>query len=346
MFTAASARSTMLSAIALACLSPAALAQDGSADRLYRAQLEEYCLGCHNFEDYAGSLDLETIFNDPIASHAEDWEKAIRKLRAGMMPPPGQERPEAGNYLALTRWLENTIDHDAPVNPGTKSLHRLNQSEYANVINELLGIEINPALYLPADSSARGFDNQAGSLTISPTLLEAYTKAAAQIARMAVGFWSSPTEMTYIVDADNSQNVQLEGMPFNTRGGIAVKHNFPEDGEYSFSMQNFGMGSFIPREKLELSIDGERVHVFDYTGVGVFVGMGGDHDGSLDVTLPVKAGTHLVGATFVATNFRPDTGLILPPRHRDAENFRAFRGPTIHGVHQPAESVHLPAGKR
>jgi len=320
MFTAASARSTMLSAIALACLSPAALAQDGSADRLYRAQLEEYCLGCHNFEDYAGSLDLETIFNDPIASHAEDWEKAIRKLRAGMMPPPGQERPEAGNYLALTRWLENTIDHDAPVNPGTKSLHRLNQSEYANVINELLGIEINPALYLPADSSARGFDNQAGSLTISPTLLEAYTKAAAQIARMAVGFWSSPTEMTYIVDADNSQNVQLEGMPFNTRGGIAVKHNFPEDGEYSFSMQNFGMGSFIPREKLELSIDGERVHVFDYTGVGVFVGMGGDHDGSLDVTLPVKAGTHLVGATFVATNFRPDTGLIQEYDRKSIEN--------------------------
>ena len=87
---------------------------------------------------------------------------------------------------------------------------------------------------------------------------------------MAVGTWNSPTEMTYIVDADNSQNVQLPGMPFNTRGGMAVEHNFPADGEYSFSMQNFGVGSYIPDEKLELSIDGERVHLL-ITPVWVFL---------------------------------------------------------------------------
>jgi len=301
-------------------LSQGAIAQNSRIDQQQKDRIEEYCVGCHNFEDYAGSFELETIIDDPVASHAQEWEKAIRKLRAGMMPPPGQDRPDPATYLALTRWMEDAIDDNAPLNPGSKTLHRLNQSEYANAIAELLGIEIDPSQYLPADSSARGFDNQAGSLTISPTLLEAYTKAAARIAKMAVGFWESPTEMTYIVDADNSQNVQLPGMPLNTRGGMAVEHVFPEDGDYSFSMQNFGLGSFIPGEKLELSIDGERVELFDYTGVGIFTGMGGGQDGSLDATVHVKAGTRLVGATFVATNFRPDIGLIQQYDRKSIEN--------------------------
>ena len=301
-------------------LSQGAIAQNSRIDQQQKDRIEEYCVGCHNFEDYAGSFELETIIDDPVASHAQEWEKAIRKLRAGMMPPPGQDRPDPNTYLALTRWMEDAIDDNAPLNPGSKTLHRLNQSEYANAIAELLGIEIDPSQYLPADSSARGFDNQAGSLTISPTLLEAYTKAAARIAKMAVGFWESPTEMTYIVDADNSQNVQLPGMPLNTRGGMAVEHVFPEDGDYSFSMQNFGLGSFIPGEKLELSIDGERVELFDYTGVGIFTGMGGGQDGSLDATVHVKAGTRLVGATFVATNFRPDIGLIQQYDRKSIEN--------------------------
>jgi len=301
-------------------LSQGAIAQNSRIDQQQKDRIEEYCVGCHNFEDYAGSFELETIIDDPVASHAQEWEKAIRKLRAGMMPPPGQDRPDPETYLALTQWMEDSIDDNAPLNPGSKTLHRLNQSEYANAIAELLGIEIDPSQYLPADSSARGFDNQAGSLTISPTLLEAYTKAAARIAKMAVGFWESPTEMTYIVDADNSQNVQLPGMPLNTRGGMAVEHVFPEDGDYSFSMQNFGLGSFIPGEKLELSIDGERVELFDYTGVGIFTGMGGGQDGSLDATVHVKAGTRLVGATFVATNFRPDVGLIQQYDRKSIEN--------------------------
>ncbi|MDG2175026.1 MAG: DUF1592 domain-containing protein, partial [Gammaproteobacteria bacterium] len=309
----------LVSATILVLFSASAHSQS-RADRRQLEQIEEFCVGCHNFEDYAGSFDLETILGDDIAQHTQDWEKGIRKMRAGMMPPPGQDRPNDRAYLQLTEWLENQIDENAPLNPGTKTLHRMNKSEYANVIEELLGVSIDPNLYLPADSSARGFDNQAGSLTLSPTLLEAYTKAAAKIAKMAVGLWSTPTEITYIVDADNSQNMQLPGMPFNTRGGMAVEHNFLADGEYSFSMQNFGVGSFIPNEKLELSIDGERVHEFDYTGVGVFSGMGGGHDGSLDVTVEVKAGTRQVGATFVATNFRPDIGFIQQYDRKSIEN--------------------------
>jgi hypothetical protein len=309
----------IVSSVILTLFSGSLFAQS-RVDRQQLDAIQEYCLGCHNFEDYAGSLDLETIFNDGISQHTEEWEKAIRKLRAGMMPPPGQDRPDDRDYLQLTEWLEEQIDEAASLNPGTKTLHRMNQSEYANAIEELLGIVIDPSAYLPADSSARGFDNQAGSLTLSPTLLEAYTKAAAQLAKMAVGYWSTPGEITYITEADNSQNVQLPGMPFNTRGGIVAEHNFPADGNYSFSIQNFGLGSFIPGAELELSIDGERVHTFEYTGVGMASGMGGDRDGSLDVTIPVEAGSRVVGATFVATNFRPDIGLIQQYDRKSIDN--------------------------
>ena len=111
---------------------------------------------------------------------------------------------------------------------------------------------------------ARGFDNIAGSLAISPTVLEAYTTAAARVARMAVGYWKTPTESTYLPPGDTSQNHQIEGLVFGTRGGMLVRHNFPADGEYKFSIQRLRNGRFVADEKLELTIDGERVHVFDY----------------------------------------------------------------------------------
>ena len=310
------------SIVAMLFLSTSSYAQSRAdrADRRQIAQLEEFCVGCHNFEDYAGSLDLETILTDDIPLNPEHWEKAIRKLRAGMMPPPNQDRPGKNDYMALTEWLEDKIDRAAEINPGTKTIHRLNRSEYANAIEELVGISIDPSQYLPADTSARGFDNQAGSLTLSPTLLEAYTKAAAQISKMAVGFWSSPNAITFISDADNSQNMRLPGMPFNTRGGMAAEYNFPADGEYTFTMRNYGLGSFIPDEQLELSIDGERVHLFEFTGVGLASGMGGANDGALEVTLNVEAGNRQIGATFIATHFRPDIGLIQQYERKSIEN--------------------------
>lgn len=287
------------------------------------AELEaiaEYCGECHNLDDYSGGLDLEGILDRPMIEHAAEWERAIRRLRAGVMPPPGQPRPAEQEYAELTEWLEARMDESAPLNPGTKMLHRLNRTEYGNVIRDLLGVEVDVSTLLPADTSARGFDNIAGSLTISPTLLEAYATAAARISRMAVGYWKTPVEVSYIAPGDASQNYQLEGLPFGTRGGMVVRHNFLADGEYTFHMQNFGVGSFIPGEQLELSIDGERVHVFAYEGVGINVGMGGDRDGSLEVTLPVKAGTRLVGATFLATNYRPPLDMVKQYDRKSIEN--------------------------
>ena len=287
-----------------------------------RALLDQYCVTCHSDQMKKANLSLEKLDLGTVGDHAEVWEKVVRKLRAGVMPPPGLRRPELAEYEGLRDWLEAEIDRKAvgQANPGSVVLHRLNRTEYTNVIRELLDIEIDAATLLPADDSARGFDNIAGSLTISPTLLEAYTTAATRIARMAVGYWKAPTEAAYIAPGDTSQNRHIEGLPFGTRGGMLVNHNFPSDGEYKFSIQNFGVGKFIPGEQLELLIDGERVHLFDYVGVGLSQGMQAENDGSLDITVPVKAGSHKVGATFLATNYRPSLDMIKQYDRKSLEN--------------------------
>ncbi|MEO8260598.1 MAG: DUF1592 domain-containing protein [Acidobacteriota bacterium] len=298
---------------------PAAAAASAARQR---ALLDQYCVTCHNDRLKTANLSLAQL--DPAAAgdHPEVWEKVVRKLRAGVMPPPDIKRPPLAEYEGLRDYLEAAIDRKAAahVNPGSVVLHRLNRTEYANVIRDLLDLEIDVTTLLPSDDSARGFDNIAGSLTISPTLLEAYTTAAARVARTAVGYWRSPTESTYLAPGDTSQNQHLEGLPFGTRGGMLVRHNFPADGEYKFSIQNFGIGSFIPGEQLELAIDGERAHLFKYQGVGTSQGMSGEGDGSLDVTIPVKAGSRMVGATFVATNYRPSLDTVKQYDRKSLEN--------------------------
>ena len=288
-----------------------------------RALLDQYCVTCHNGRTKTANLSLEGLDLASVGDHPELWEKVVRKLRAGVMPPPDVKRPALSEYEALRDWLEGEIDRKATthVSPGSTVLHRLNRTEYANVIRDLLDLEIDVTTLLPPDDSARGFDNIAGSLTISPTLLEAYTTAATRVARMAVGYWKTPTEATYLAPGDTSQNHHIEGLPFGTRGGMLVRHDFPADGEYKFSIQNFGIGSYIPGEQLELIIDGERAHIFKYQGVGLSQGMAGDQgDGVLEVTIPVKAGSRKVGATFLATNYRPSLDMIKQYDRKSLEN--------------------------
>jgi hypothetical protein len=277
-----------------------------------RALLDQYCVVCHNDKLKTANLSLQSADINSVGDHPETWEPVIRKMRAGMMPPPGMPRPALAKYEQLRDWLEAEIDRKAAArpNPGSVVLHRLNRTEYANAIRDLLDLQVDVNSLLPADDSARGFDNVAGSLTISPTLLEAYTNAATRIARMAVGFWKSPTAAAYIAPTDSSQNQHIEGLPFGTRGGMAVRHTFPSDGEYKFSVQNLGIGKFIPGEKLEFLIDNDLVAMRDYKGVGLSANNSSDRDGSIDVALPVKAGSHLVGVTFLAANYGPTLDFI------------------------------------
>jgi uncharacterized protein DUF1592/uncharacterized protein DUF1588/uncharacterized protein DUF1587/uncharacterized protein DUF1585/uncharacterized protein DUF1595/cytochrome c len=287
-----------------------------------RALLDRYCVTCHDDRLKTANLSLQGLDLAKAADQAELWEKVIRKLRAGVMPPPDIPRPALPDYEALRDWLENEIDRVAATRtaPGSVVLHRLNRTEYANAIRDLLDLQIDATTLLPPDDSSNGFDNIAGSLTISPTLLESYTTAAARVVRLAIGSWKSPVEATYVASSDASQTQRLDGMPFGTRGGIVARHTFPADGEYKFSIQNFGVGSFIPGEQLALIIDGERAHVWPYRGVGLAVGMTAETDGTLEVTVPVRAGSRLVGATFLATNYRPSLDIIRQYDRKSLEN--------------------------
>jgi mono/diheme cytochrome c family protein len=287
-----------------------------------RALLDKYCVTCHNDRAKTANLSLQGLDLTDVAGHAELWEKVVRKLRAGVMPPPELPRPPLTDYEGLRDWLESEIDRAAAANPnpGSVVLHRLNRTEYANAIRDLLDVSIDVTTVLPPDDAANGFDNIAGSLTLSPTLLESYATAAARVARTAVGYWKSPAEATYLAASDASQNHRLDGMPFGTRGGIVARHEFPADGEYKFSIQNFGIGSFVPGEQLTLIIDGERAHLWPYRGVGLSVGMTADGDGTLEATVPVRAGSRVIGATFVATNYRPSLDIIRQYDRKSLEN--------------------------
>jgi hypothetical protein len=304
----------------LAALIPASQAEVSPAAQ--RALLDQYCVVCHNDKLKTANLSLQSADINSVGGHPEIWEPVIRKLRAGMMPPPGMPRPSLAKYEQLRDWLEGEVDRKAAVhpNPGSVVLHRLNRTEYANAIRDLLDLQVDVSTLLPADDSARGFDNVAGSLTISPTLLEAYTNASTRIARTAVGFWKSPTAAAYIAPSDSSQNQHIEGLPFGTRGGMAVRHTFPSDGEYKFSVQNLGIGKFIPDEKLEFLIDNELVAMRDYKGVGLSANNSSDRDGSIDVSLPVKAGSHVVGVTFLAANYRPSLDFIRQYERKSLED--------------------------
>jgi hypothetical protein len=287
-----------------------------------KAVIDQYCVVCHNDKARRANLSLQNQDLTAIDKNPELWERVIRKLRAGMMPPPGMRRPPLNEYEGLRDYLETAIDKTAAgrVNPGSVTLHRLNRTEYANVIHDLLDLDLDVTTLLPSDDLAHGFDNIAGSLTISQTLLESYMTAATRIARMAVGSWKTPTEAKYIAPADRSEDEHIEGLPFGTRGGMMVRHTFPADGEYRISVQNFGIGRYIPGEKLEFLIDGERADLRDYVGVGLSVGQSGENDGSIDLDLPVKAGTHTVGATFLETNYGPFLDLIKQYERKSLEN--------------------------
>lgn len=195
-----------------------------------RAVVDEYCSGCHNDKLKSGGLSFAGLDPSHPGPHAAEWERAVVKLRAGMMPPAGARRPDAAVLNAFVTSLERGLDDAAAArpNPGRPALHRLNRYEYANSVRDLLDLEVDPAAYLPADDMSRGFDNMAEVLNVSPTLMEGYIRAAGKISRTAIGdAGMKPIVETYHVPSTLSQTRHMDGAPFGTRGGIVVRHNFP-----------------------------------------------------------------------------------------------------------------------
>src|SRR5438067_9013213 len=273
-----------------------------------RAAIDKYCVGCHNSKIKIGGLALDKLDMAHVGDNADVWEKVVRKLRAGVMPPPGQPRPAAAAAETLIASLENDLDRAAAGRPNLAApgVHRVNRTEYTNAVHDLLGIDIDAAAYLPVDDSSSGFDNVAGSLGVSPALVEGYMSAAGKISRLALGHETAPQQKRYVAPQDYSQEAHVEGLPFGTRGGMVVKHYFPADGEYVISWfpvrGNTGelFGANRKGEQLEVTLDGQRVGLFDIDKLP----QGTDNDKN-EVKLHVKAGERVVGLAFLATTHVP-----------------------------------------
>jgi len=278
-----------------------------------RAVLDRYCVTCHNQKLKTAGLVLDKLDLAQINANAEIWEKVVRKLRAGMMPPQGLPRPEPAAYEALTSALENELDRAAAAKPHLPApgVHRVNRTEYANAIRDLLALEIDPAAYLPVDDSSYGFDNVVSGLGVSPALVEGYVSAAAKISRLALGHETAPNRKIYHVREDYSQEEHLEGLPFGTRGGMLVHHYFPADGDYMISWEPVrttvgGLyGGDSDDEQLELTIDGARIKLFKMTKDVPLTSL---HDRN-EVRTTVKAGERAVGLAFLANTYVPNVDL-------------------------------------
>ena len=265
----------------------------------------EYCLACHNDALVTGGMSLQSFDLTHPENDPELAEKIIRKLKVGFMPPVGETRPDADTMQAFVRTMERQLDSIAGANPnpGSRPFQRLTRDEYANSIRDLFGIDVDVAQYLPADMLSEGMDNIADQQAFSASLMEGYMRAAGEITRAALG--DPRADATSVLFKANRMAAQLDhvpGTPFGTRGGLAVTHNFPADGEYRIRVLTFAtaVGNFfsnVEGEGIEVSIDGERVALLemdpemsetDETGLNLYT-----------PPLFVKAGPHNVAVSFV-----------------------------------------------
>ena len=278
-----------------------------------QALVDQYCLRCHNDRTLRGGLSLEGLGLDAVADHVEVWERAVRKLRAGAMPPTGAPRPDAAGSSRLLEYLESELDAIATATPHsgrTETFRRLNRTEYRNAVRDLLALDVDVTALLPRDDASFGFDN-IGVTELSPTLMERYLSAAQKISRLAVGSMAiAPRSRVVTLRPDLTQEGHLDGLPFGTRGGMLLEHSFPLDGEYEIEVRlarnrNENVEGLRETHVLEMTLDGERIELFtvvpDRNRLGSYYA---DEavDKHLNLHIPVTAGPHVFGAAFLQKN--------------------------------------------
>lgn len=316
------------------------------ADR--QAVLSKYCFMCHNEKLKSGGLALSTLDLANLGKNPEKWEKVVRKLRTGAMPPGKMPRPDKVTAENIVTGIEAELDRAAleNPNPGRPSLQRLNRSEYRNAVRDLLALDIDAASMLPADAAGYGFDNNADALSLSPALTERYLGAAAKISQMALARPRGlPTPETFFVPTDRNQAIRVsDDLPFGSRGGLAVHHYFPADGEYLFEMrpkESGVAGGFegVTEEQHQIELRLDNVKVWSGTiGGPEFAHKRGPNAGGateqelnkkviegLTFHVPVKAGSHLIQAYFIAKTEAYVEDLFDPSIRR--ENYRNPSGP-------------------
>ncbi|MBI4265269.1 MAG: DUF1592 domain-containing protein [Acidobacteria bacterium] len=293
----------------------------------YRVLLDKYCVTCHNQRARTAGLTLDTAELTDIPAGAEVWEKVIRKVRGGMMPPVGMPRPEQAALDALVSHLETTIDRAVLAAPTLRGpiLHRLTRVEYRNAIRDVLALDIDAAALLPADEEAFGFDNIADVQGVSPALMERYLSAAWKVSSLAVG---SPKILplldTYRVRGDTSQHDHIEGLPIGTRGGILIRHYFPVDGEYVISPKLYrntvdNIRGLEREYTLEITVDGTRVHLARFGGTideresyARPAAAGDELERRFKIRYPFKAGPHTIGVAFLKPSSATTLELLQP----------------------------------
>jgi mono/diheme cytochrome c family protein len=326
------------------------------ADGGREALLKRYCQGCHNERVLAGGLALDTLDLSRVGDDAARWERVVRKLRAGVMPPAGMPRPPETSSDAFVPWLQTELDSAAARNPNpgrTETLHRLNRTEYHNAIRDLLTLDIDVTEYLPADDSSFGFDNIGGALNISQSLLERYLAAARTISRLAVGSpLPSVDATTYRLSPSLQQHDRADELPFGTRGGTLIRHLFPQDGDYDIRVELSGATRIQDTYQLEITVDSEPIKVFSLSPRrDGQPGDGSDDPGKLELRVPVRGGPRAVGAAF----FKKPNALIEGLRE-PVPNPRFDGGPggplpgvtsvTIIGPHDPSGPGDTPSRRR
>ena len=273
-----------------------------------RAVVDQYCVGCHNQRLTSGGLRLDDLDISRIGERAEVGEKIVRKLRAGMMPPPDVKRPDKATTDFLAGSLEHRLDRASAAQPtyAPPGPHRLNRREYANAIYDLLHLEVDPGSFLPVDDTSDGFDNIASALNTSPALVESYVSAAAKISRLALGTEFATVQKTYVAPSDLSQTHHMDGASFGSRGGLLARHYFPVDGVYAFNWTPVrsnagGMHGDGNGELLELSVDGERLKVWNVQTDAPRNGS----DTRFEIRVPIRAGLRTVELAFIARDLIP-----------------------------------------
>ena len=314
-------------------LSATAADQSARPYSAVRTMVSQYCADCHDNELKKGGLDLASIYLEDLTQHADAWEKVLRKLRARQMPPPEKKRPGESAFTAVIAQLESSLDSAAAKhpNPGrTETFRRLNRTEYQNAIRDLLALEIDAAELLPKDDASHGFDNvTVGGL--SPTLLDRYISAAQKISRLAVGApRRAPGGDTFRLPPDLTQEAHVEGLPIGTRGGLLIPYTFPRNGEYDIQIRltrdrNEAVEGLSEPHELELLLDRDRVKLFTVSPPG---GRNKNFelvDAHLKIRLPVTAGLHQLGVTFL----KNPSSLIENKRQPYNAHFNYHRHPRL-----------------
>ena len=324
--------------------------------------LDKYCVECHNYKDWKGGVAFDTMLPDSVPQDAKTWEKALRKLRGRMMPPPGKPHPSEATREGFIHWIETYLDETEArhPDPGYVALHRLNRKEYANAIRDILHLDIDASAYLPKDDISDGFDNVADVLQVTPAFIEQYVTAARSIAIKAVGNPKpQPSAITYRADPKVNQEEHIDGLPLGTRGGMMVQHTFPADGEYVMNIGNLAVALWVYNLEFEntliVTVDGRRVYETTIGGDKDTKAIDQKQDPAVDainkrlknIHFKAKAGPHKVAVTFVRRTFAQSDdrleGLVPGGSQDRVLRIKSFQ---IRGPYDPSGLGETPGRKR